>query len=726
MSPSTASREPPVLTLAIADDGVATIELRPPRGSSISLSLALLREMERSLHEVEEGAVRGEVDLLVIRTGDSHAALMGYDLEEIRVLDGPGIFDWSQHAQAILRYLEQFPIPTVAVVQNDWAGGAAELALACSHRVAAASPDARMALPQARRGLVPAWGGTVRLPRLIGLHRALRIILSGDPVPPKVALEIGLVDQLIPVAEFEERLRKFATTFAAARRDPAQPRSRRKRRVARRLVEDTAPGRRLLAARAARRYLKDVPTATVASRLALELLIETSALPLMEAFDRESRVAGELFVTSETRGRLHSERVAERVDRGSTSLATAEPDSAAVIGAGETGSDLAYLLLRGGGPVRIKDSREAARSGVARTRARLAWDVRQDRLKEDDGKRRSAMIEGVSGFGGFGVLDVAVITADGTKSSAEDLAVETEPHTREDCLIALHDWVLSPREIEGRLSRPDRFLGVSVSLPVDRFPLLEILPGSSTSAEAIAEMKSLARRCGLTPVSVSGVAPSPGLRLLGIYFAEALRLLEIGASIEAIDLAVEDFGFPVGPFRRMDAIGTPRVLRMLTRMESRLDEKVRAAPPLQGLARASETFYRYRAGRPVGPNAHLPAPSEGADVDAVARGIRRRILLLLINEAARILEEGCLGDPADMDLISILALGFPRDHGGLLYYAQSSGLAEIAHDLRREARETGEGYWLPAEIIDRLAAEGRGFFAESQPRSGHASDAVLQ
>ena len=403
-----AGAHPASVTLVLAEGGVATLELRTSRGSSIPLGLGLLREMERRLGDIEEEAALGRVTLLTIRTAHPHPALSGYDLEELRALTGGGVLAWAHEAQAILRRLEQLPFPSVAVLEGDWAGGACEVALACSYRVAAASNDARLAFPQTRRGLIPAWGGTVRLPRLVGLNHALRLVLTGDPIGAREAREIGLVDQLIPVDDFEERLQKHLERLAEGR----SARSRRKRRVARRLFEDTAPGRRVLAARAARRYLNDT-SATLATRLALELLVETCAVPLPLAFDRESAVAGELIVSTETQGRLYSERVTE-LAADPAPMDHEEGEAVAVVGGGESGVDFARLLLAAGAQVRIKDAREAARSAVARTRDRIEWDVRRGSLSEAEGTVRATMVEGVTGFGGFGLLDVVMLAPDGT------------------------------------------------------------------------------------------------------------------------------------------------------------------------------------------------------------------------------------------------------------------------------------------------------------------------
>lgn len=709
------------LTLESAESGVATIELTTSRGSSIPLGLGLLRDLERKLRELEDDAARDQVNLLLIRTAPPHPVLSGYDLEELRALSTGGIVGWSHEAQSILRRLEQLPFPSVAVVQGDWSGGAAELALACSYRVAAATHDARVAFPQARRGLVPAWGGTVRLPRLVGLNGALRLILTGDPIEARDAREIGLVDKLIPVDEFEKRLQKHLTQLVAR----GNGELRRKRRVGRRLFEDTAPGRRLLAARAGRRHLVD-PSATLAARLALELMVETCALPLAQAFDRESAAVGELIVADETQGRLYSERVAELVTRSTPSLRH-DSGAAAVLGGGETGSEFARLLIAGGAPVRIKDTREVARSAAARTRARIAWEVRQDQLTEAEGANSSAMVDGVSRFGGFGILDVAIAVPDGTPNGAAALAAEVEPHIREDCLLGYHDWSLSPRVVQAATAYPGRVVGLVPALPVDRFPLLEIVPGPDTTNESVGAARRLVRKAGATPVVVREPVPTPGVRLLSVYLAEATRILEVGVPADRIDSAMEDFGFGLGPFRRIDAIGSRRVGRMLDAAAAGMGERVVPGDVFRKIAGEGASFYRYRAGRPVGLNADLAEPPKAHDELSanLALATRRRILLLLINEAFRIVEDGSVDDPADLEAIAILGLGFPREHGGLLYYAQTAGLTAILSDLQRNERVIAP-YFAAAPRLVELVAAGRGYLPGRASSSGHGPTAMLE
>ena len=221
--------------------------------------------------------------------------------------------------------------------------------------------------------------------------------------------------------------------------------------------------------------------------------------------------------------------------------------------------------------------------------------------------------------------------------------------------------------------------------------------------------------------------PTPGVRLLAIYVSEAARLLELGFAADRIDEAMEEFGFVMGPFRRIDAIGSRRVGRMLDAVAPVLGERVALGPIFNRLTKEGGTFYRYRSGRPSGLNGALPKSAAVPDESRgeVALGIRRRILLLLINEAARIVADDCVGDAADLEAVAILGLGFPREYGGLLYYAQTTGLSAIVADLRGAAEEFGR-HFTPSPLLLALAASDRGFFRTPDADAGHHSTGMLE
>ncbi|MEX2570996.1 MAG: 3-hydroxyacyl-CoA dehydrogenase NAD-binding domain-containing protein [Gemmatimonadota bacterium] len=729
-SPAESPTEPPgedslgdgrlAFSLSVRDEEIAWLEMRPQRGSAVPLTISSMREFSDLITEVELLAVQGRARALIIGTVAPHPRLVGYDLDEIRALSAADFSDWSHEGRRVLRRLEQLPIPSIAAVQGQWLGGAAELALACSYRVGCDVGGARIGFPHVRLGLLPAWGGTVRLPRLVGLRAALELVLTGISLPVEEAREIGLMDGVLASAEFTNQVQRFTL----GRLQYGRPQRRRGRPIRRRLLDDTAPGRRLLSSRARRRFLGGQDPEE-AQHVALDLISETVALPLSEAFERETETATRLIRSGEAQGRLHSYRYTERA-RSRLPIGAGEFEAAAVLGAGQTGSDLAHALVSAGTRVRMKDERRAlVRKGVERARMRLMWESDQGRITEGQARRRAGRLEGVTGFGGFGTLGLVVGTPELGEGAAVELLAEAETHVRETCLLAFHDWSASPTRVQRVLTRPERVLAMLPALPIDRFRLLEIVPGALTSPEIVSTARRLARRLSMTAVVVTDQTPSPGTRLLGVYFAEAARLLEAGLTVDQVDDAAEAFGFEVGPFRRMDAIGLRRSARMMESLAAAVGGRMQASPTLQRLAREGGTFYRYRENRPVGINTSLPPASASGEPSRPDSPVHL-LLLMLMNEAGLIVEEGCTTDPGDLEVISVLGLGFPRERGGLLYHAESVGLTRLVDELHQEARNRGERFQ-PAGLIRDLAAGGGSFFTREPPRvPGHETGEMLR
>ncbi|HUE95220.1 MAG TPA: 3-hydroxyacyl-CoA dehydrogenase NAD-binding domain-containing protein [Longimicrobiaceae bacterium] len=709
------------LELSVRREGIAVLTLRSRRGMSLPLRMETLRALESILAEVERLAERGTARILWIETAAPRPSLRGYDLEELRSLREGGITGWSREGQRILRRLEQLPIPSVAVIREEWLGGAAELALACSYRVASDTSAASIGFPQTRLGFLPAWGGTVRLPRLVGLRNALRLILTGESLHGDQAIDLGLLDRLFPGDVVDDELE----AYALRRIERGRPRRRRRRSVQSRLMDETAPGRRLVVSRATRRYFA-AAQGNLAARVALDLVRETVDLPLEQAFAREAEAAGELIVGTDAQGRLHSERLAERTARR-TPIGPAEMQSIAVVGAGENGSDLAHLLVSAGMSVRIRGtSRARARDAVARVRSRVLWERGHGRISEQQARRRSGRVEGVSGYGGFGTLDLVVVAEDEAGPGADTVAAEVEAHVRPDCLIGIYDWTTSPSRLQRSLRHPDRVFAIHVALPSERFPLLEIAPGTLTAPATVAAARRLARRLSLTAIVVSDGMPTPATRLLGTFLVEAAVQIEEGIRFSAVDAACAAFGFDLGPFQRMDAIGVGRVVRMLEALAGIAG--ARFAPPrlLQELGEAGQPLYQYRSGRPSGTNPDLPPPFVAGSDESDGDNPSRRIVLALINEAARIVEEGGVLDPGDLDVISIFGLGFPRERGGLLFHAQEIRLPTVVDELTRLAHVVDERF-APAGLLRDLALGGGGFFGPAGGRSsGQAPGTVVE
>jgi enoyl-CoA hydratase/carnithine racemase/3-hydroxyacyl-CoA dehydrogenase len=688
--------------LEIGTDGAARLELLPsaPAGR---IRLDDLRTLPGALDRVAEGVRDSAIRFLVVSAGGS-GEMNGYDPAELESSSEDEVIAWSHEAQGILRRFEELEIPSIAVLEASWTGAAAEIALACDHRVAARG--ARIAFTQTRAGLAPGWGGTVRLPRVVGLAVALDLLLTGRAVEAREARRIGLVDRVVDRAEIERGVERIARRAGATAR--GEGRRRRGLAIRQRLVEDTPLGRRALGGWLARRrrLAGDLP-----ARLTLDLVLETYSLAPERAYARESAVAARLAVSTDTRSRMHSRRA---IDRLRSTLAPApEIRSAAVLGSSRTAGDIAHLLVSGGLDVRMKaESRPAARRGVGYALERIAWEEAQETIGPEEAAHRRDRLEAVTGFGGFGTLDLLVAVGDSWEEPAS--LHEVAQHVGPGCVFVVHDWEGAARWLEAASRSRVELVGVSPAFPAERFPLLEIVALPGAGSDSIAALRRLADRLEMVAVEVRSAGPTPAARLLAVWFAEAARLLEEGATVAQVDAAMEEFGFSVGPFRRIDAIGARRALEMSTAVARTLGHL--GAPPqiFKRIGSEPSTFYRYRRGVPGVPNPTLP-PGLSPGGPKVTSLIRRRLLLVLVNEAARIVQEG-VATPADLDVISIVGLGFPESRGGLLYHADVLGAATLVEDLRRAASRFGARYE-PVTLLEELADRNEGFHRR-EARSG--------
>ncbi|CAN5734272.1 fatty acid oxidation complex subunit alpha FadJ [soil metagenome] len=701
------------LSLELREDGIAVLSLRPEEGRPNLVTSALLEALDAALEQIEQQIDARRLRALLIRSTTPGTFLAGVDLDEVlQLVDEAAAVEYSRLGQRVLRRLEQLAVPTVAAIDGACVGAGLELALACSYRIASSSRHTQLGLFHIRVGMTPAFGGTVRLPRLIGLQASLRLLLSGESLRADQAMETGLVDRVEEAADLEQR----SIEFALERAKKGRTRSARKR-ITLRLIEETAPGRRLIFLRTARNLRRAGGELSAAAQLALEMLSESINLPLERAFDREAELAAFLMVSEPARALVH----AFRVGRSTRQLAgsSALPQHAGVLGAGDVGVELAYSLISVGIAVRLRDRRrETLGLGVRRVLSRIAEVRLEEQITEEEADYRGDLLTSGGGFGGFGALEI-ILAAEGEGDGWVRAALsEVADHSSDRCLLAFASPLLSATDVQLAIAHPERVIGFHPVMSTGRFPLVEIAPGASTSRETTAACVALARRLGRTVVEVKPAAATPTTRLLGAFFAEALHLLEEGNGVADVDQAAESFGFRMGPFRRMDAMGTQRTQRYLRHLTEQFGPEGSLPSPL--LERAIEEgggFYLGNvAGLPV-PNPALP-PSPLVEADRQLDTIRRRLLLRLINEAAHLLQEQAVARPLDLELISLSGLGFPRLRGGLLFHSDRWGLEQLVPELEEHAQQHGNRF-APAPLLRALAAHGGSFFgtgnASGQP-----------
>ncbi|HET6763023.1 MAG TPA: enoyl-CoA hydratase-related protein [Longimicrobiaceae bacterium] len=719
--------------LRMEGDGVAAIVFRAEPGPNV-LGMRHLEGLDAILAELEHGIAAGAVAAVVVRSETPGSWIAGADLREVAAIrdaaEGTAI---ALRGQAVLRRLERLAVPTVAAVQGACMGAGAELALACSYRLAAASADTVIGFPEVRYGLLPAVGGTVRLPRLIGARAALEMVLTGRPVDAAEALAAGLVDAVYPVEDFAGSV----LAFVGERLARGRIRTGARRGVARRLVEDTAPGRRALFGRVRRRLLAAEGGAHSAGIRALDVIARGIGLPLDEAFALEAEAFGALAVTPEAAALMHAFSL-RRIARHPPGLPDApgiRVDTVALLGGGATAGALAYLLASHGVTVRIRAGERASAADAltwARDAARQAQ--RDGALSPDSTVATTDRVTAGQGFGGFGTVDLALELAVGDDDRKRALLAEAESHLREGAVLATTALARPVASMAEDLQRPHRLAGIRF-FPSPADPrIAEIVrpaPGASPVAvegkgsrdidsdAATATLHDLASRIGVTALG-AGDGPGGVLHRLALaYVQEGIALLAEGAATVDVDAAGVDAGLRDGPLSLADVVGLPALARLAIALDGRSEDPARAPERLRMLVRrevvgreAGRGFYGYRAGRPPRANADVPALLRlaGAEPAAPTAGeLRERLMLSLLSEAAALLEEGIVASPGELDLAMMLGFGFPARRGGLLFEADRGGLPALAARLEAVAATAGERF-RPGPLLRRLAAAGGTFY----------------
>ena len=718
----------PTPTLSVDGKGVAWITFDDPASKVNVLSEQVLTRFAEHLAEVRSLAPRGKVRVVVIWSGKS-GFVVGADVTAIEAIEDPveGA-EGSRFGQRIFSSLNDLCVPTVAAIHGICLGGGLEMSLACSHRIASDSPATKFGLPEVLLGILPAWGGTTRLPRLVGVEAALDLMLSGRQVSSSAARRMGLVDEVLPSDLFCEKVTAYAASIAAdATREPTR------RPLLKRLTDGTAPGRRLIGFIAKKRVLRQTGGHYPAPLKILEVVARSANKPLEKALEIEAQAAGELVASSVCKNLIHVFNLREEARKGTgvdvgTDGETVEPrpvEYLAVLGAGVMGGGIAQLAAYRGIHVRMKDIRhDAVASGLQHAQKLFAGLVKRRRLRRREADQRMTFISGGLGYDGFSRQDLVVEAVVEKMDIKRIVLRETEDAVRADCILATNTSSLSVNEMASALARPENFVGMHFFNPVHRMPLVEVVRGARSSDVAVATTYALALTLGKVPVVTND---GPGFlvnRILGPYMNEAGFLLADGASVEAVDAAAKKFGMPMGPLRLVDEVGIDISRHAGQALRDALGDRLSPSPPLVALADTGRLgkkgglgFYRYEKDKEKGPDPEIywvlsgAVPAARTVIEELE--IRGRLVLAMVNEAARVLEEGIVQRASDVDLAMIMGTGFPPFRGGLLRFADTIHTRTILSRLKEFEEQYGARF-APADLIRRLARENRGFY-ESFP-----------
>ena len=701
-------------------DRVAHLVFDDPARKVNVIDAAALASLEHALAELERNR---ELAGVVVRSGKPGSFVAGADVQTIAALTDPAAVEAIvRRAQAAFERLAALPCPSVAAIDGACLGGGTELALACDSRIATDEPHTRIGLPETQLGILPGFGGTTRLPRLVGLSAALDLILSGRILDARRAVRMGLVAAAVPSAwlleHAHERLQALARRPADRRRDRFRPRG-----IMQRLLDGTPFGRALALSQARATVQKRTAGHYPAPLAVLRVIEHGHGQPLERGFELEAREVGALVVSPECKNLVRIFLLSERAKKEPLPAPPAPVRTLVVAGAGVMGAGIVELATRQGLRVRMRDvTPEAVTRGLHTIRGLIDERVRRRRATRTEAGAQLARLLPALDLQGLGRADAAI------EAVVEDLDVkrrvfaELEVRMRPDALLATNTSSLPVTALAGGLEHPERCCGFHFFNPVHRMPLVEVVRGERTSDAALATAVALARTLGKTPVVV---ADAPGFvvnRVLMPYLREALHLVEEGFRVADVDRAMRAFGMPMGPFEVVDEVGLDVAAKVATVLARAFPDRMSEAPALAAMVAAGRLgrkngvgFYRHRGSRrELDPRVPAIIGVRPRRSPERLEPLAERMALVMVNESARCLEDGVVADAGMLDLALVFGAGFPPFRGGPLRWADAQGVAKVEARLGALRAEKGDRF-RPAPLLARLAAAGASFTAPPAP-----------
>ena len=653
------------------------------------------------------------VQAVAIR-GAGQTFIAGADIKEFGKLTS-GQAPRASALHDLIRVLEGFPKPVASAIHGTAFGGGLEMAMGCHYRVAV--PSAQFGQPEVKLGLIPGAGGTQRLPRLAGVAKALEMCVQGEPITAEDALRHGVVDRLV-----EGDLVEGAVAFLRERVAAGGPHPRTRDRNGK--LADAAGNAAAIAA--ARDGLRRKSRGLLAPVRCVDAIEAATKLPFDEGLAREAELFRECLFSDQSKALIHvffAERTVARIPDVPRDLTVTPIRRAAVLGAGTMGSGIAMVYANAGIPVALGEVDAAAlERGLAAIRKNYAGSVERGKLTAAQAEERLALIRPAVGLDHFADADIVVEAVFEGMELKKQVFAQLDAVCREDALLASNTSSLSIDEIASASKRPQRVIGHHFFAPPHVMRLLEIVRGRATSKEAIASSMALAKRLKKVGVLVGNCRGFVGNRMYAQYQREAQYLVEEGASVEQVDAALQEFGMALGPLATGDLSGLDVGWRIRKEFQHLDPPGLRPllADRLAQMGRYGQKtgagWYRYEPGN--------RSPLKDPEIDRIvaehvaASGVRRRdvggdeiverTVYALVNEGARILEEGIALRAGDIDIVYVYGYGFPAHRGGPMWYADTVGLRRVYERVARFAEEQGP-LWAPAPLLRSLAEEGRTF-----------------
>jgi len=681
----------------IADDGICILIFDRPESGANIFDASTLQDLSGHLDFIEkQTGLKG----VIVTSAKKSIFIAGADLQTLlRQAQAGEMRAFIAEGQHVFNRLAALKIPTVAAIHGACAGGGYEITLACDRRVASDAPATRIGLPETTLGLVPAWGGATRLPRLIGPEKAAEVILNGKLYPAQEALKLGLVDEIV----VQDKLLEAAKAALAKQRPPEGSASARPNSA----TGDAKP-------------IEAPKSQNPAPARAAEIINQSLTSSLDESLARELDAIVELGETESTRNLIRNFFLADRYRKGTSKAPAEKFTHGAVIGAGVMGSGIAQWLSSRGISVILRDvSIEVLDRGLANIEKTYEEAVKRGLMSEDKAKEGRSRIVASANPGPLREVQIVIEAASEKLEIKKAIFHDLDSKIDDNDILATNTSALSIGALAAQTKHPGRVIGLHFFNPVSRMKLIEVVVGRHTSDETKERALAFARQIGKVPVVVRD---SPGFlvnRVLFPYLLDAAQLFEQGVDAKKIDAALVEWGMPMGPLRLIDEIGIDITVDIAATLEKSLGARARMPAILQKMQEAGmlgrktgSGFYKYE-GKVQAPNEAIEQWRDASNVPQMsADDLALRLVYLMVNEAARCLEEGVVASPEDADYGMILGTGFASLRGGPLRFADHFGIAEMVR-----AGDRHGGKFQPCDLLRQHAEKGTKFYEDTARRA---------
>ncbi|MEQ1974934.1 fatty acid oxidation complex subunit alpha FadJ [Xenorhabdus sp. SGI240] len=700
--------EQSVFRFSVRDDKVGIITIDVP-GEKVNTLKAEF--VEQFLIMFEKAQQVSSLKGLVIVSGKADTFIAGADISMIAHCQSQEeATALAEKGQKLFAQIASYPLPIVAAIHGACLGGGLELALACHTRICSLDEKTRLGLPEVQLGLLPGSGGTQRLPRLIGVSAALDIILTGRQLKAKQAQRLGVVDDAVPL----DILLDVAVQYVKKGIVKRKPLAWSQRILA------SALGRPLLFQMVHKKTREKTRGHYPAPEKIINVIRAGLEKGSEKGFQLEARAFGELAMTQESEA-LRSLFFASTTLKNETgsSEPPAEIRHVGILGGGLMGGGIANVTVtRGNLPARIKDINER---GINQA-LKYTWDllskrVKQRRLQSSERSRQMSLLTGTTDYSGFKQADIVVEAVFEDLVLKRKMVAEIEENTKPETIFASNTSSLPIHKIAEAATRPAQVIGLHYFSPVDKMPLVEVIPHEGTSEKTIATTVALAKKQGKTAIVVGDKAGFYVNRILTPYINEAGYCLLEGEPVEHIDNALLNFGFPIGPINLLDEVGIDVGTKIIPVLVEELGSRF-AAPEILAAILQDD-----RKGRKNGRGFYLyTSRKKSKEVDAsiysllkikpaikmLPADIAQRCVMLMLNEAVRCLDEGIIRSPRDGDIGAVFGIGFPPFLGGPFRYIDKFGSDKVVEILRRLETQYGERF-TPCEGLIRMAEQKKKF-----------------